>query len=129
MDREVPATRVAPLGRILVALGMFDSEAMPLIPAEVIDHEARFVAAPPQGATPDYGRYLMSITLCSMCQGRDLRGGAPIEPGAPAGPNIMVYAAPGGWSEAQFISHDVCTGAGVAPVALGPGALLPEPGV
>ncbi|MFQ5859420.1 MAG: cytochrome c [Anaerolineae bacterium] len=103
-DNELPKTRAEPLGRILVALGVFDSETMPLIPAELIDHSAPFVEMPPQGATAEYGRYLVSITLCRMCHGSDLRGGPPIEEGSPPGPNIVALGAADGWSEEQFIS-------------------------
>lgn len=83
---------------------MFDSEAMPPIPAEVIDHSVPFAEMPPQGATPEYGGYLVSITLCRMCHGSDLKGAPPLDSGMPPGPNIAVHGAPGGWSEAQFVS-------------------------
>ena len=102
VDNEDAKTRIAPLGRIFGALGMFDTEAMPLIPAEVIDHDASFSPAPAQGPTAEYGQYLMSISLCGMCHGSDLNGAPPLEPGMPPGPNIAVLAAPGGWSQAQF---------------------------
>lgn len=104
VDNEIPERRLLPLGRIFVALGMFDSEAIPFIPAEVIDHSAPFIERPEMGATAEYGQYLMSITLCSMCHGSDLKGGPPLEEGMPAGPNIAVYGAPGGWSEEQFVA-------------------------
>lgn len=102
-DKEWPETSVRPLGRILVALGVFDSDVMPLIPAEVVDHEAPIPDAPPQGTTAEYGRYLASIALCSTCHGSDFRGGPPVEEGAPPTPNIAVYGMRGGWSEEQFI--------------------------
>lgn len=102
VDKEIPNRRLLPLGRILVALGVFDSEAIPFIPAEVIDHGAPFVEMPEMGVTAKYGHYLMSITLCSTCHGPDLRGGPPLEPGMPAGPGILAYGTRGGWSEEQF---------------------------
>jgi cytochrome c5 len=104
VDHEVPRTRGGPVGRILVALGLFDTEAMPLIPAEVIDHEAPVPEAPPPGVTPAFGRYLVSIALCRMCHGTDLTGAPPIEEGSPPGPNIAAFAAPGAWSEEQFVA-------------------------
>jgi mono/diheme cytochrome c family protein len=103
VDNEVPKTSVAPLGRVMLALGLFDSETAPLIPAEVIDHDAPFAEAPAREATAEYGQYLTSITLCSLCHGAGLRGGPSIDAGSPPGPDIVVYAAPGGWSEEQFI--------------------------
>ncbi len=104
VDNEIPNRRFLPLARILFALGLFDSEAIPFIPAEVIDHDAPFVEMPEMGATAEHGQYLMSITLCSMCHGSDLKGGPPLDPSMPAGPNIAGYAAPGGWSEEQFVT-------------------------
>jgi cytochrome c553 len=104
VDKEVPATRVGPLGRIFVALGLIDGDAMPLIAAEHIDHDAPFPPLPPPAATADYGQYLVSIALCRMCHGPELGGGPPIEEGAPPAPNIAGYAAPGVWTETHFIN-------------------------
>ncbi len=104
VDKEIPNRRLLPLGRILFALGLFDSEAIPFIPAEAIDHGAPFVEMPEMEATAKYGQYLMSITLCSMCHGSDLKGGPPLDPSMPPGPAIAGYAAPGGWSEEQFVT-------------------------
>lgn len=104
VDRELPRTRVAPLGRVMVALGLLDTETMPLLPAEVIDHSAPLAEAPLPGTTPAYGKYLVSVGLCTMCHGADMKGGPPIEEGAPPGPDITAYGASAGWSEEQFIS-------------------------
>jgi mono/diheme cytochrome c family protein len=109
VDHELPRTRGGLLGRIFVALGMFDGGPMPLIPAEVIDHSAPVPTVPTEGVTAAYGGYLVSIALCSMCHGADLRGGPPVDEGAPPGPGIVVHAAAGGWSEEQFI-HTLRTG-------------------
>lgn len=102
VDNEVPRTRVGPLGRIFVALGMFDVETVPLIPAEVIDHAAPFVHAPTPGPTAEYGEYLMSISLCRTCHGPDLTGAPSLEPGMPPGPNIAAHAASGRWTGEDF---------------------------
>lgn len=102
VDHEVPERRLFPLGRILVALGAFDMEDVPFIPAEVIDHTAPFAVAPEAGATAEYGAYLMSITLCKTCHGPNLTGGPPLDPSMPPGPAIAGYGADGGWSEEQF---------------------------
>jgi cytochrome c553 len=103
VDNATPAPKIEPLGRILVALGVFDSEALPLIPAEGIDHSAPFAELPPQGATAEYGSYLMSITLCHMCHGPDLAGAPPLDPGMEPGPNLTPGGELGGWSAADFI--------------------------
>ncbi|MFQ5550454.1 MAG: c-type cytochrome [Gemmatimonadales bacterium] len=104
VDNEIPERRLLPLGRILLALGLFDLEALPFIPAEVIDHSEPFIDMPEMSATAEYGQYLVSITLCSMCHGSDLKGGPPLDPSMPAGPNITAYGGPGGWSEEQFVA-------------------------
>jgi mono/diheme cytochrome c family protein len=104
VDHETPELQITPLGRILVALGLFDSDLMPLIPAEKIDHGALLQGTPVESPTADYGRYLVRIALCSMCHGPELRGGPPIEEGAPPAPDIAVYARSGLWSEQQFIT-------------------------
>jgi cytochrome c553 len=103
VNKEIPNLKVEPLGKIMVALGMFDSEALPLIPAEGIDHSAPFADMPPQGATAVYGGYLVSITLCHMCHGPELAGGPPLEEGMLPGPNLTPGGELGDWSEADFI--------------------------
>lgn len=102
VDSEFPAPTSTFVGRVMVALGFFDSDAVPLIPAEVIDHEAPIPTAPPRGPTAEYGRYLVGLALCRMCHGSDLRGGMPIEEGAPPGPSLAPYGA-GGWTTEEFV--------------------------
>lgn len=104
VDHEVPATRGGLLGKVLVPLGAFDTETMPLIPAEVIDHEAPITHTPLPAVTAQYGEYLVSIALCPTCHGRQFTGGPPIEEGAPPPPNIRAYGVPGGLTEEQFIT-------------------------
>jgi mono/diheme cytochrome c family protein len=103
VDNEIPRMTAAPLGKIFVALGLFDTEAMPLIPAQVIDHTMAVPDAPTPAVTVEYGRYLVTIGLCSMCHGPDLRGAPPIEEGAPPGPNLHAYGTESGWPEEQFM--------------------------
>ena len=103
VDNELPEPKVYPFGKILVALGVFDSEALPLVPAEKIDHNASFVEMPAQGATAEYGGYLVSITLCHMCHGPELKGGPPLEAGMLAAPDLTPAGELRGWSEADFV--------------------------
>jgi mono/diheme cytochrome c family protein len=103
IDNEV-VTEVKLLGRVLVGLGLFDNDALPLISAEVIDHERPFVESPEPGANAEYGKYLMSVTVCAMCHGHDLRGGPPIDPTYPPGPNVAFRAEANGWTEEEFIN-------------------------
>ncbi len=103
VDREHPPTRGAALGKVFIALGLFDTESMPLIPAEVIDHTAPLPQVPSPSVTADYGRYLVSVSLCAMCHGPTMTGGPPIEEGAPAAPSVATYGETDGWSEEQFL--------------------------
>jgi cytochrome c553 len=104
VDNNVPSTKAEPIGRIFVALGMFDVEGMPLIPAEEIDHKAPFARTLMQDSTQEYGQYLLSITVCSMCHGSDYTGRPPLEPGTPPSPDITTGGRLNGISEQDFIS-------------------------
>jgi cytochrome c553 len=91
VDRELPPTRVGPLGRILFLAG-----AIPLVPAELIEHDAPPPPAPAPGVTTEYGEYLSTVGGCKGCHGPDLAG-----TGAPGAVNITP-AKLGTWSEADF---------------------------
>jgi mono/diheme cytochrome c family protein len=102
VDNEFPSAEFGVLGRIFIALGMFDTEDFGLIAAEKIDHDAPFDTKPPEGPTAEYGQYLTSISLCFLCHGVDLRGGsAPLEEGMPVGPDLASVA---DWSEDEFVT-------------------------
>lgn len=90
VDREVPGPRVGPIARALYLGGKF-----PLLPAELVDHDAR-PAAPEPGVTLEYGGYLATIGGCRSCHGSDLAG-----TGDPSAPDITP-ARLGGWNEADF---------------------------
>jgi mono/diheme cytochrome c family protein len=104
VDNEVPEPRATPIGKIMIALGLFDSDVIPLIPAERIDHDAPLAPAPRREISAAYGHYVVSLALCTLCHGADLGGGPPVEPGAPPSPNIAAYAASGTWTEEQFVA-------------------------
>ncbi len=105
VDNELPETNAGILGKVMVALGMFDSEAMPLIPAELIDHDVSIPEKIPEAETAEYGQYLTSITVCAMCHGTDFKGGSPLEPGAPAAPDVTQTGELKGVSVEAFIDH------------------------
>ncbi len=104
VDNELPETKAEPLGQILVALGMFDNERMPLIPAELINRDAPISRSSIRDSSADYGKYLVSITVCTMCHGEDFTGRSPLEPGSPAAPDITTAGRLDGVSEQEFIS-------------------------
>jgi mono/diheme cytochrome c family protein len=99
VDNPPVRNRVGPIGRVLFLKG-----DLPLVPAELIDHEAPRAATPPAGPTAAYGAYLAAS--CKGCHGDGLSGG-PI-PGAPptmaVARNITPDAATGigAWSEQDF---------------------------
>jgi mono/diheme cytochrome c family protein len=99
VDNTLPTNSIRPLGRALFLAGQ-----LPLVPAEMIDHEAPRKPAPPPGATAAYGEYL--ATGCVGCHGFGLSGGKI--PGTP--PDFLPAAnltpdhesGLGNWTEADF---------------------------
>ena len=68
VQRNPEANEVGPLGRVLFMTGQ-----LPLLPAEIIDHDAPRPSAPPRGATVAYGEYL--AVGCTGCHGPGFSGG------------------------------------------------------
>lgn len=99
VNNVLPGNAVGPVGRMLLLSGQ-----VPLIPAELIDHEADRPQAPPPGVTAAYGEYLASG--CKGCHGLNFSGG-PI-PGAPPDMLPAKNLTPekdtglGNWSEEDF---------------------------
>jgi mono/diheme cytochrome c family protein len=87
-----PERKLGPLARPFLVF--FPGE---MLPAAVIDHEAR-PDAPTPGVTVAYGRYLVSLA-CVECHKEDLGGGS--EPGE--GMNITTGGDLSQWTEADFI--------------------------
>ncbi len=100
VDNELPANSVGPVGRVLYLSGQ-----LPLVPAELIDHEAPRAEPPAPGVTPAYGRYL--AVTCTGCHGEGFSGGKI--PGTPPEfiPATNITPDPetgiGNWTEADFI--------------------------
>lgn len=97
VDRTPPENRIGPLGRVLFVAGK-----IPLLPAEVVDHDAR-PALPEAGPTAAYGAYLSGA--CMGCHGKAFSGGhiPGTPPDWPDAANLT--PGPGGladWSEADF---------------------------
>jgi mono/diheme cytochrome c family protein len=99
VDRTRPEARPGPLARILYLAGQF-----PLIPAELIDHDAPRPAAPDPAPTEEYGAYL--AIGCTGCHGQGYTGGK-ITGGDPAwGPAANLTPDPetglGSWTQEDF---------------------------
>jgi mono/diheme cytochrome c family protein len=92
VDRDSPGSQVGPLGRVL-----FKAGKLPLIPAEMIDHQAPRPETPMPGATVAYGEYL--AVGCTGCHGEGFSGGA-------------IPGVPPDWPEASNITPDRETGLG-----------------
>lgn len=97
IDRELPESSVGFLGRILTDLGK-----LPLLPAEMIEHERTLVKEVRAEVSPEYGKYL-SIS-CIGCHRENLKGGEPVAPGYPVVADISSTGNPGKWTEEQFMS-------------------------
>jgi mono/diheme cytochrome c family protein len=99
VDNVLEESSVGPVGRLLFLAG-----ELPLIPAEVIDHQAPRARAPAAGRTPEYGAYL--ATTCTGCHGAGYSGG-PIPgtpPDFPPAANITPHPETGigAWTEQDF---------------------------
>lgn len=99
VDRSFPDQSVGPIGRVL-----FLSGKLPLVPAELVDHDAPRPTPPAPGVTPAYGRYLAAT--CTGCHGEGLSGGripgAPPEMAAPQNITPDTVTGIGKWTETEF---------------------------
>jgi len=99
VDGATPESSVGPVGRALYLAGQF-----PLLPAELIDHNAPRAPAPERGPTAEYGKYVAAT--CTGCHGPGFSGGkipgAP--PTAPAAANLTPdrETGLGAWTEEDF---------------------------
>lgn len=99
VDSENPENQLGPLGRILLV-----AEQIPVLPAEVIDHNAPRPVTVVVGVTQEYGAYLAQT--CSGCHGATFSGGqipgVPMEPPYPANLTPDPATGLGQWTEADF---------------------------
>ncbi len=98
-DSDLPTNLIGPIARGLLLAGQF-----PLLPAEVVDHEASIPTATPSGVTLAHGEYL--AVTCTGCHGQMLSGG-PL-PGSSEGDPVPTNLTPhetglAAWSEADFV--------------------------
>jgi len=97
VDKPTPEKSLKPLGRVLTFFNKF-----PLLPAEMIDHNATYKDTVQVAVTPAYGAYL--ATTCQGCHGPNLKGGPAHSEAEPAIPDISSTGHTGNWNEAAFIS-------------------------
>lgn len=97
MDNEVPAFKLRPLGRVLLAAGPLDGElvarkASLLAPSDAIE----------PGLSLEYGQYLATISGCTSCHGPDLKGRPSGAPDAPPATDISPNAL-AAWNIQDFV--------------------------
>lgn len=93
VDREVPAPAIGPMARVLTMLG-----SLPLLPAEMIDHNAVSLRPDADMSTPESaGQSLIAAGGCRGCHGPQLTG----EGGMPGAANLTP-AGLTGWTENDF---------------------------
>lgn len=101
VDQTPDPSSFGPIGKILHVTGIF-----PVVPAEIIDHNAPRPQEVVKGRSKAYGEYLANT--CKGCHGAGLSGG-PI-PGVPAEPPYPANLTPdretglGTWQEAGFFT-------------------------
>jgi cytochrome c553 len=96
VDKEIPQKDIKPLGRVLTFLHKF-----PLLPAEVINHEAVYKDQITPSITPAYGAYLS--TVCQGCHGAHFEGAPAHSKDEPNIPNLTLNGPIAGWRENDFI--------------------------
>jgi len=102
VDREIPDWSVGPLFRFLYLAGQ-----IPLLPAEMIDHEAPRPPVPVAGPTAEYGKHMVTTGGCASCHGPGFSGGPVpgMPPDFPPASNITTNPTEGigSWTEADFV--------------------------
>lgn len=96
VDNELPEFKLRPLGRALVAAGMFDEEFV----AKKVTHRSRYDEVEP-GISLEYGQYLATVGGCTSCHRPDLTGGPSGPPDAPPASDISP-AGLAGWDADDF---------------------------
>jgi mono/diheme cytochrome c family protein len=96
IDRELPKSEIGFLARILTDMGK-----LPLLPAEMIDHNKTLIKEVKAEVSVEYGKYL-SIS-CIGCHRENLKGGEPVAPGYPVVADISSTGNPGKWTVDQFM--------------------------
>jgi mono/diheme cytochrome c family protein len=88
-----PTTKLNVVGALFIGAGLAPTSAQPPITQPVV--------APAEGASADYGDYLVSILGCRLCHGENLSGRKSGGPGPPGGPNLTLILPK--WRAEEFI--------------------------
>lgn len=99
VDRELPPTKIRPLGRVLMGMGEIDPHHE--VNTATDDRLTTIEPAP----TAAYGAYLAALT-CRTCHGPTLEGGPHPDPGGPPAPDLRAASA---WTFDMF-AHTMRTG-------------------
>lgn len=100
VDKEWADPHFTYMTRVIAGAGGFGT----LYAASVIDHsKTSGITAPAEGATAEYGEYLLNVTGCKSCHGEKLNGNQPNDPNSPVAPNITAGGNLGNWTDEQFI--------------------------
>lgn len=119
VNRSFPPRKIGILGGTLLGAGVFPTVS-DLIPHDSVGRRA--VVAP--AVSSEYGRYLGSVTGCTVCHGADLRGGkAGGGGGPPPGPSLVAFVAN---NSAEAFRNTIRTGTTPSGRALNP-ELMPWP--
>ena len=102
VDNELQPTKLGPLAYVLTEFGQ-----IPLLPAEMTDHNKPLVTSIKPEATVEYGRYL--AVTCVNCHGDNYKGGKSPVPGGKDRPDITSMGNPGKWTLDEFM-HALRTG-------------------
>jgi mono/diheme cytochrome c family protein len=105
-----PPTRLNVLAAVFIGSGIAHTGAQPPITHPIV--------APAEGASADYGKYLVSVMFCRQCHGENLEGRKVGGPGPPAGPNLTLILPR--WSLEDF-RHTLRTGVDPYKRTLGEG--------
>ena len=101
VDNVAGKNELKTMGKILMAIGAFGD----MFSASAIkDHSKPPGSAPPEGATVEYGNYLVRIYGCRTCHNEDLGGGKSPDPNSPPVPNLTPAGNLPKWGAAGFIN-------------------------
>ena len=98
VNRTWPAGSIGPVGRVLYLKG-----DIPLLSADMVDHNAAPPAVVSPGPTLEFGRYVLTVGGCKGCHGETLSGGHI--PGTPPdwrAPANLTPKGIGHYTEADF---------------------------